>query len=403
MGYIGWLEDISERKDTEAARKRLEEQLHQSQRMDAIGQLAGGIAHDFNNLLVGIMGNAELLALSLPQSGTDADLAKQIHLASTRASDLTRQLLAFSRKGKMHTTNVDLHQVIAEVGTLLERSIDKSIQIVQKLEASRFVVSGDSSQLQSAILNLAVNGRDAMPAGGQLTLSTRNITHDATRDPADARGLPSGEYVEIGVTDTGIGMDTDIQEHLFEPFFTTKEKGKGTGLGLASVYGCVKDHRGTIHAYSELGKGSTLKILLPLSGEKADDTGVSPRQPVYGHGHVLIIDDEETVRSVAAAALTRLGYDVSCCAGGQEGIDFFTEHHATIDLVILDLIMPKIGGADVFRQIKHIDPDVRVLISSGFTRTGEADALIDDGALGFLHKPFRIHELAHKVDRHIRG
>jgi PAS domain S-box-containing protein len=380
---------------------KLEAQLRQAQKMDAIGQLAGGVAHDFNNLLLGIMGNAELLEMTLPPESPEADYARDIQTASSRAAELTKQLLTFSRKGRMRTVQVDLHSIIAEVVSLLDRSIDKRIRIIQRLEASPAVVSGDLTQLHSAILNLAVNARDAMPEGGELTLVTRSVQLDESYGADRAEDITPGPYVEINVTDTGVGMDDDVQSHLFEPFFTTKEQGAGTGLGLASVYGCVKNHEGTIRVYSEPGRGSTFKVLLPLSPEAATSAAAARRAPVHGHGHILVIDDEETVRRFTSRALTHLGYHVSCCSDGEEGVEFFRANHAEIDLVILDLIMPKLSGDEVFNLLKAIDPDVRVLVASGFTRNGTADALISSGALGFLNKPFRLDELSREVAQHL--
>ncbi|MHC4562602.1 MAG: hybrid sensor histidine kinase/response regulator [Planctomycetota bacterium] len=380
---------------------KLEAQLRHAQKMDAIGQLAGGVAHDFNNLLAAIMGNAELLEMTLPSESSEVGYAKEIVTASSRAAELTKQLLAFSRKGLMRTANVDMHSIITEVVALLDRSIDKRIKIVQRLEASPAVVSGDLTQLHSAILNLAVNARDAMPEGGELTLSTRSALLDESYCAEHGEGILPGHYVEIAVTDTGVGMEDDVQSHVFEPFFTTKEQGAGTGLGLASVYGCVKNHEGTIRVYSEPGRGSTFKVLLPLSPEASTDAAVDRQAPIRGHGHILVVDDEETVRRFTHRALTHLGYRVSCCSDGDEAVEFFRETHGEIDLVILDLIMPKLSGDEVFNLLKAIDPDVRVLIASGFTRNGTADALIDNGALGFLNKPYRIDELSRKVARHL--
>jgi PAS domain S-box-containing protein len=391
--------DVTDRKRAEEERKKLEAQFLHSQKMDAIGQLAGGVAHDFNNLLGGIVGYADLLKMDLQPDSSEANYAEEILTAASRAADLTQQLLTFSRRGKMQTVNVDVHSILDEVVALLQRSIDKKIDIVQHFEASPAVVSGDPTELQSAILNLAVNGRDAMPEGGQLTFSTRTVQLDELYCSEHAEQISPGLYVEIDVTDTGVGMDIDVQQHVFEPFFTTKEQGEGTGLGLASVYGCVKDHLGAIRVYSEPGLGSTFKMLLPLSSEVASVTATVTEPPVHGHGHILVIDDEEVVCRFTDSALTHLGYNVSCCYDGEEGVAFFREHYADVDLVVLDMIMPGLGGEEVFRLLKEIDPDVRVLIDSGFTQNGAAEAILDDGALGFLGKPFLVDELSREIAR----
>jgi PAS domain S-box-containing protein len=400
---IEWAHDITDRVQAETERKKLEAQFLQSQKMDAVGQLAGGVAHDFNNLLGGIVGYADLLMMDLPPESVEANYTEEILTAASRAADLTRQLLTFSRRGRSQTVNVDVHSILDEAVALLQRSIDKNIDVAKHFEASPAVVSGDPTELQSAILNLAINARDAMPEGGQLTLSTRTVLLDELYCSEHAEEVSPGLYVEIDVTDTGVGMDIDVQQHLFEPFFTTKEQGKGTGLGLASVYGCIKDHLGAIRVYSEPGLGSTFKMLLPLSSEAAAVTATGTQAPVHGHGHILVIDDEETVRRFVSSALAHLGYSVSCCCDGEEGVAFFREHYADVDLVILDMIMPKLSGEEVFPILKEIDPDVRVLIASGFTQNRSAEAVLDGGALGFLAKPFLVDELSREIARCLSG
>jgi signal transduction histidine kinase/CheY-like chemotaxis protein len=399
IAAIEMVDDITDRMQVETDRRKLETQLHQSQKMDAIGQLAAGVAHDFNNLLGGIMGYADLLMMDLLPGSSEANYTEEILKASSRAADLTRQLLTFSRKGRMQTADVDVHSVIDEVISLLSRSIDKSIEIAQQLEASPSVVSGDATELQGAVLNLAINARDAMPDGGQLTFTTRTLLIDEHYCAQHADDISPGLYVEIAVSDTGVGMDADVKQHLFEPFFTTKEQGKGTGLGLAGVYGCVKDHLGAIRVYSKLGLGSTVKMLLPVCAEATAVTAAVTQAPVYGHGHILVIDDEKVVRRFTSTALTHLGYRVSCCCNGEEGVAFFRDHHTEVDLVILDMIMPKLNGEEAFRLLKEIDPDVRVLIASGFAPNYTSKTVIDAGALGFLPKPFLVETLSYEIAR----
>ena len=400
---IGSSIDITEQKQAEEQRLSLERQLHQAQKMEAIGQLAGGVAHDFNNLLTAIMGNAELLSMALSAESKEADYANHILTASSRASDLTKQLLAFSRKGKTQTKTVDLHQIITEVHSLLAHSIDKRIKIVEQLEAISPVVNGDPSQLQSAVLNLALNSRDAMPEGGQLTFSTRSVQLDGDYGKEYGDDLPAGEYLDLAVTDTGVGIDEEVLNRLFEPFYTTKKHGEGTGLGLASVYGCVQNHSGTIHVESTKGQGSTFRMLLPLASklQSTAEPDSTSSQLVHGIGSIMVIDDEETVRELATDALTHLGYNVSAFSNGTSALAYFGQHHTEIDLVILDLIMPNLGGKEVLSQLQHIDPNVRVLIASGFTKDLSVDALIDQGALGFLQKPYSIKSLSQEVARHL--
>ena len=393
--------DITERKQAEQATAVLKDQLHQSQKMEAIGQLAGGIAHDFNNLLMAIIGNADLLESSLPSKSTEAEYTQDILKASSRAADLTKQLLAFSRKGRIQKIPVDVHSIITEVAGLLDRSIDKNIEIVNVLEASSANVIGDPTQLLSSLLNLAVNGRDAMPEGGKLTFSTKTLLLDEALCQEYGEGLVPGKYIKIAVTDTGSGMDDEIQKRIFEPFFTTKIQGKGTGLGLASTYGCVIEHQGTINIDSEIGHGSTFNILLPLALETATETATDQQAPIMGRGHILVIDDEETVLQSTKNTLSHLGYKATCFNNGQEAVQFFSLHHAEVDLVILDLIMPNMNGEAVFGFLKDIDPAVRIIIASGFTQTSVADSLAEKGVLDFLNKPYRTDDLARHIARHL--
>ena len=394
-----------ERKRAEAERGRLEEQLRQAQKMEAVGQLAGGIAHDFNNILTIVKGNAELLKMGLPSTGDQAEFADEVIKGANRAADLIRQLLAFARKGKWQVVPVDIHNTIAQTVNMLAHSIDRRIDIRMELHASPSTVMGDPTQLQNALLNLGVNARDAMADGGVLTYATRNVTlaeADSNEHPYE---LTSGNFLEICVTDTGVGMDEQTQERVFEPFFTTKEVGKGTGLGLAGVYGCVKSHDGSISVASEPGRGATFAILLPLAPAGVATEGrTAPRDDlVRGTGHVLVLDDERGVRNFARAVLQDLGYTVWTCADGAEGLDYYRRHYQEIDLVILDLIMPRMNGRDVFSQMKKINPHVRALISSGFSHSEATRRMLDAGALALLNKPFEVTELSRAVAEHIQG
>ncbi len=396
--------DITKRKHAEAEKERIEGQLQQAQKMEAVGQLAGGIAHDFNNLLTSIQGNAELLKLDMPPDGEAATLAGEIIKGSNRAAELTRQLLAFARKGKRLMEPIDIHNIITQTAHMLTHTIDRRIGIRLELNASPSTVMGDAAQLHSAMLNLGVNARDAMSKGGTLTYITRNIT--LTRDDCGKRSqkLTPGDFLEIGITDTGVGMDEQTRERIFEPFFTTKDVGKGTGLGLAGVYGCVRSHDGGIDVASEPGCGTTFTILLPLAdtGAAVVEQPLADNEPIRGTGRILLVDDEESVRKFIQASLQNLGYTVSTCSDGAAGVDYYRANHQEIDLVILDLVMPRMNGQDALANMKEIDADARVIVSSGFSHSEAVNQVMDQGALALLSKPFQITELAQAVARHIR-
>jgi PAS domain S-box-containing protein len=382
------------------ARKRLEEQLRQREKMNAIGQLAGGVAHDFNNQLGGIMGFAEMLSESLTDP-TYKQYAENIMTAAVRAADLTRQLLAFGRKGKYLSVPTDIHKEIAEVVGLLNRSIDKRIEIKRHLDAVPALVLADPTQLQNAILNLALNARDAMPQGGTLSFTSSVVTFpDALPDEE----LQPGRYVQLSVTDTGVGMDAATQKRLFEPFFTTKEVGKGTGLGLASVYGTVKNHGGTIRVYSEVGHGSTFRVYLPVleDGAALAAPEVSAVAPT-GHGRILIVDDEPVILEIGALMLRKLGYEVTVCVDAREALELYRQDWQSFDLVLLDMVMPKLGGRELFLALREINPGIKALLASGFSINGEAQGILDLGVLVFVNKPFRLVELAQSVAKALGG
>ena len=380
----------------------LQEQLHQAQKMEAIGQLAGGVAHDFNNLLTAILGNAQLIRDRMEAGAPEGRFVKEIEVASRRAASLTQQLLDFSHKGRRQMICVDLHTIIAEVIDLLTHSIDKRITIMHEMSAQSSSVMGDPAQIQSALLNLALNARDAMPEGGELTLATRNVVLDHTYCQLSSDDLTPGRYVEVAVTDTGVGMSPETQERIFEPFFSTKTRGRGTGLGLAVVYGFTTAHHGLLRVHSEEGKGTTFRLLLPLGDEDQDVQVRRPRHRVSGRGHVLIVDDEEFVRNVAAKTLQDAGYTVSTCFDGVEALAEFRKNYRDIDLVLLDMAMPRMDGQAVFAKMKTIQPDVRVVMFSGFSRSGAIADILDQGVRGFVSNPFDLDELSHQVARHIR-
>lgn len=376
--------------------KRLQNQLHQSQKMDVVGQLAGGIAHDFNNMLTGIMAAAELLKIRLSSDEKKHKLVDTIIEATTRSADLTRQLLTFSRKGKEVSSPVHIHGIIASVMSLLERTIDKQIRLTARLEGDNPVVMGDQTQLQNALLNLGVNARDAMPQGGTLTYATAERMLDTAACRSMGISLAPGSYLEIAVSDTGVGMTKAVIEHIFEPFFTTKEINKGTGLGLAAVYGAVKNHAGDIWVQSHPGLGSVFKIFLPLVLVEANKQ-IHKDEAVTGSGGILLVDDEEMLRSVGRDLLEDLGYTLYLAENGEHALEVFAANRRQISLVMLDVIMPKMGGAETFMRLREQAPELKVLFCSGFSREETVDELLELGASGFFQKPYNRSELSRAV------
>lgn len=388
--------DITEKELLEEERQRLDEQIRQSQKLEAMGQLAGGVSHDLNNLLVPILGNAQLLQMELGGDKEQSILAQEIVSAAKQAGELTKQLLTYARKGKFQIIPIDIHKSVREISSLLQRSIDKLIEVSYDLQAAKHVIMGDPSQIHGALLNLGVNARDAMPGGGKLIFATRMVVADKETCRRLSHEITPGEYLEIRVSDTGSGMTKEVRQRLFEPFFTTKQTGKGTGLGLAAVFGCVKSHHGTITVDSEPGKGSTFSILLPAVG-KITESNKENDTFAQGSGRILVVDDEEMVRRFLGRTLEKLGYTVSMCQDGMAGVEFFKNHHSDIDLVILDMIMPNLDGKAAFVQMRKIDPAARVLIVSGYSTDKTAIECMQLGALGFLAKPCQLDELARSV------
>ncbi len=386
------------------AHRDMEEQLRHAQKMEAIGQLAGGVAHDFNNLLTGILGNAELLQDDGTLSGTQRACASDIVEAGRRAADLTRELLAFSRKTPLEHRTVDLHEVIAQVEKLLTHSIDRNIRIEQALKAAPALVTGDRAMIHNTIVNLAINARDAMPEGGRLTLATENVVIGEGGIEHQREALTPGAYVQISVTDTGVGIAESERSRIFEPFYTTKPVGQGTGLGLASVYGCVRNHGGMIRVASAIGAGSTFTVLLPAATiDERDPSEFDPPEVQRGSGHVLVVDDEELVRTVAAAALERLGYTVTACANGGEALRLFESMHGRLAAVLLDLVMPNMNGEQVLAQMLAIDDRVPIILCSGYARDHEVDSMTRSRAAALLSKPFRLDELSRTLHACING
>ncbi len=381
--------------------RQLEERLRQAEKMDAIGQLAGGVAHDFNNQLSGILGYADLLLFKLEDPAL-RKYAQNVMTASRYAADLTKKLLAFARKGQYQTVPVDIHQLIRETADFLRHSLDKRIIMRQRLEADRTVVVGDPSQLQNALLNLGINARDAMPEGGELVFGTALVQVDDDFKATHEWNLPKGECLMVSVSDNGCGMTPAVQARIFEPFFTTKEVGKGTGMGLAAVYGTVKLHQGAINVYSEPGLGTVFKLYLPLAEVGTDTAGSTGTQPALPKMRILVADDEEILREVLAEMLATAGHTVLTAANGEEAIGLYADQWREIDLVILDMIMPEVNGRDTFRRLKEINPRVKALLTSGFGVNGQAQSILDEGVRGFVQKPFERNDLTRRLAEALR-
>ncbi len=388
--------DISDRKQAEEEKRGLQEQLFQSQKLEALGTLAGGIAHDFNNLLASILGYASLAKTDMPEDDPLYRYVDIIEMASLRASELTQQLLAFARGGKYDAKPNDINIIVREVAALLSRTLDKSIILNLETAPNLQSVLCDAGQLQQAILNTCINGRDAMPRGGTLTMRTSNI-HLEIKDVQHFVDVSPGDYVRIAVSDTGVGMDRRTQQHMFEPFFTTKEK--GTGLGLSLVYGIIKKHNGFIQVFSEAGKGSTFEISLPACS--AEEVRVQKGEDMELHrggGTVLIVDDEPLVAELAGDILRRFGYGVLTAGTGEEAVNLYQQKSREIVAVVLDIVMPGMDGKEVFQRLRAINPEVKVVVSSGYSHDRDADRLLEQGAAAFVQKPYRIADLIRVVN-----
>jgi two-component system, cell cycle sensor histidine kinase and response regulator CckA len=377
--------------------RTLEGQLRQAQKLEAVGTLAGGIAHDFNNLLTIVMGFSELLLAEKDQKHPEyADLQKIFHAAKNGA-ELVQRLLMFSRKSEPKPVPTNLNKQIVQVEKLLRRTIPKMIDIQLELSADLPDINADPSQVEQVLINLGVNARDAMPDGGKLNVKTDIVTLDAEYCGLHIGASP-GEHVVLEVSDTGHGMDKETVEHIFDPFFTTKEIGRGTGLGLAIVYGIVTQHNGHITVYSEVGKGTTFRVYLPaIPADVEPDVEDSGIMPGFGTETVLLVDDEEFVRELGVRILTKQGYTVLQAANGREALDVFGKERSRIFLVILDLIMPQMGGKECLKEILRIDPQMKVLVASGFSADSSIKEFIQMGAKGFVNKPFRVNELVQGV------
>lgn len=388
-------EEIQERIRVEKGRAELESKFREAQKMEAIGRLAGGIAHDFNNLLMGIQGNVSLMQLNRRAPHSSIEKLKNIEKYVIRGSDLTKQLLGFARRGKYQVNATNLNALIAESVTLFGRT-NKEVAIRLELDSKLCLVEIDRGQIEQVLLNLLMNAWQAMPGGGELVIKTENRRLD--RHGLKRRDAKAGTFVVVSVIDQGIGMDEATMQKIFDPFFTTKEIGRGTGMGLASAYGIIQNHGGFFEVSSHVGKGSTFSFFLPgaFSAEPALEKN-DQRRLVNGRERILLVDDEEMVTDVASQMLATLGYTVQSASSGRDALELYAAEGSQVDLVILDLIMPGMSGYKTFDRLKQMNPDVKVLLSSGYSLPEEANAIIEQGNSGFIQKPYNINDLSQKV------
>ena len=390
--------DTTERKKAEEEKKKLEEQLYQAQKMESIGRLAGGIAHDFNNILTSVMGYAEVLKMRLnDMSSPEGKAADVILSGAERAAALTKQLLGFARRGKFNPVPVNVNTILKDTIKVSEKIFEKNINIHFDLDEKVSFVEADKNQLEQVFTNLLINAKDAMPGGGDLYLKTENVILDQEYT-GNYPEISPGNYVKISVTDTGMGMTKKIMDHIFEPFFTTKGEGEGTGLGLATVYGIVKNHTGHLTVYSEPGEGTTFNVYFPAS-KKTKVSIAGYKEIIPGSETILVVDDERNVRESAVSLLESIGYKVLTASDGKEAVEIYKKYKNEISIILLDMIMPEMAGKETFIELKKIDPEIKVLISSGYSQNGKANEIIEEGALGFIQKPFRLSELSKIIFR----
>ncbi len=384
------IRDVSERKN-------MERQLVEAQKMEAVGTLAGGIAHDFNNLLQIIAGYSELLLMNVNKEAPVHNDLKAIHQAAVRGNELVKQILAFSRRLEPEFRTMCLNDEVLQVERFLYRTIPKMIEIELHLNGELWNIYADPGQMEQVLMNLAINAKDAMPNGGRLVFETDNIVLD--REYAGTHlDVEPGKYVLLSVSDTGSGMDKTVGKRIFEPFFSTKGLGEGTGLGLAMVYGIVKSHRGQVQCYSEPNHGTTFKIYLPATEQKEPGDGEIAEEPSEGGTErILVVDDEPLISELAVKILTRVGYSVITAGSGKEALEVYEREHPNISLVILDLIMPEMGGKECLERLMKINPQVKVLIASGFTMNGQTRGLVRSGTKGHVDKPFNMVDLLRTI------
>jgi PAS domain S-box-containing protein len=391
---LALIRDITKRIEAQEERKRLETQLQQAQKLESIGTLAGGIAHDFNNLLTGIQGNASLMLLDVDFAHPLYQRLKDIEKQVQSGARLTSLLLGYARKGKYQVRPFSLNELVEEISHTFGRT-RKEITVHRHLSDDLYAIQGDYGQIEQVLLNLCVNAADAMPAGGDIIIRTMNATD---RDMMSKLYKPKpGKYVLLTVADTGSGMDRKTTERIFEPFFTTKEMGRGTGLGLASVYGTIKAHHGYIDVESKQGSGTTFSIYLPACEKEVSNTVKPADRIVKGAETVLLADDEEFVRQVSERLLESLGYQVLLARDGKEAVELYKKKREDIDLVLLDIVMPNMGGSEAYDRMKEVNPDIKVLLLSGHTLDAQATDMLERGCDAFIQKPFNMNKLSGKI------
>lgn len=397
IGGMCFVYDVAAAKEKEKTLQKLEQQLFQAQKMESLGQLAGGIAHDFNNILTTIIGYADAADIYLNQPEKAKLYLEKIPEQSKRAAQLIARLLLFARHTEFERHPLDLVPFLKEIIQILQRTLPENIKLETNFSPQIPLINADLTQIQQVVMNLATNARDAMPQGGKLILSLSSLEIDESFAQSHAEARP-GPYILFSMRDTGCGMTSEVKKHLFEPFFTTKEKGKGTGLGLSMVYGIVKQHGGFVDVYSEEGKGTEIKIYFPIAAGKAEAAPIEEVETLpRGTEKILLVEDDAQVRDAVELMLRRQGYQVSSVSNGKEALETYRRNLSAFDLVISDMVMPKMGGIQLFSQLKKEFPEVRFLMISGYGMEEEIKKLKQNGVLGFLHKPFLLSSFAREV------
>ena len=394
IGIIGFILDVTDLKKAEDEKRKLQEKLVRSEKMEAIGTLAGGIAHDFNNLLMGIQGRVSLLLFDINSSHPHFEHIKGIEEIVENAANLTKQLLGFARGGKYEVKPTDINMLVQKSAEMFGCT-RKEIAIYIKCKEDICIAEVDKNQIEQVLLNLYLNAWQAMPDGGELYIKIENVPVDD--DFTRFNGVEPGNYIKISITDTGVGIDKSIQKKIFDPFFTTKNYGSGSGLGLSSVYGIVKNHGGTIQVISEKGSGSSFNIYLPASEKCIPDDEELDSKISKGSETILLVDDEEMFLDVGRLMLENLGYKVMTALNGRQAVTLFTEHQNEINMVILDIIMPHMGGGETYDKLKEVNPEGKILLASGYSIEGQATEILNRGCKGFIQKPFNLNQLSQKI------
>lgn len=393
-GIRGIGRDITQKKQAEKSRKHLEEQLQQAQRLESLGTLAGGVAHDFNNLLMGIQGRIDIMLNNLPPQHPHKEQLKNIEDCVERAANLTSRLLGFARGGKYELHPTDINSLIHDCLNIFGRT-KKEITILTNLAQGKCIVDAASNQIEQVFLNLLVNASQAMDGNGTISISTNKIS--INEQDADFLAISPGRYIVVTFTDTGKGIDENNITKIFDPFFTTKPLGGGTGLGLSMVYGIIKNHLGAISVESEIAQGTCFTIYLPESGKAVTEETKIVKKTEKGCEVILLVDDEEMITSVGKEMLSVLGYEVMTASSGIDAIKLFSEHKDSIDLVIIDMIMPQMSGGELFDNLMQINPNLKTVLSSGYSVEGDAQKILDRGCRGFIQKPFNLSQLSEKI------